>query len=192
MQSRFLLARGSWWAEGQGTRLRPQESGFRRAEVKSTPSASSPLTPLNTPALILTSPNHTRLQITLPAPSKTPSSQHTSLGIFDATSSLRRAPGILLLKADPEWGSSFWAWAHSSQAPLKVKAFHISPNFHTPFHLFQSSKHLRGEAKIVSLRLCHARTSRNIPTLTLYSSKGTQSCPLPTASGHFPVPILPS
>lgn len=84
---------------------------------------------------MLTPPNYTRLPWAPPqAPdhpptlSKTPSSQHTSLGIFDATSSLRRA--FFFSRQTPGRAVHLHTQGDSSQAPLKVRAFHN--NFHTP------------------------------------------------------------
>lgn len=85
-----------------------------------------------------------------------------------------------------------------SQARLVVRVFHNNPHSplpmilqlgHLPIPAFQPS---RVESKNISQRFRHARTFRNIPALTSHPSQGTQSCPLPTVSGNFPIPLLPS
>lgn len=144
MQSRFLPALWQLMGRRPGDKTeapgiwvqKSQEYSFN-LQLPDSPQYPCPHTDLSQPHQ---APDHP------PGPSKTPSSQHTALGISDAPSSFRRAPSILLLKADPERGSSFRAWSHFFQAPLKLKAFHMSPNVHIRFHLFQTSKHLRGEA----------------------------------------------
>lgn len=129
-----------------------------------------------------------RLQITLQIHKRPPSSQDKSLG----------GPLMQHLHSD---GHPVVFPRQTLSSPFIPTSMVISPWFNgksglpisTPqFYLSQSPHHVRGEARSISLGLHHERTFRNVPTLIPHPSQGTQSCPLPTASGHFPIPVLPS
>lgn len=124
---------------------------------------------------------------------KAPSPQHTPLVASDVKSSFRWAPNHLS-KAD------LCGRLHSHSqgflpGPAEDRVSHNSPHFHTSI--------LPIPFPSPTPKPCQTRVQEHFPKVPsckniqeyfnshpLHLSQGIQSCPLPTASGHFPIPLL--